>query len=231
MATFERYFRALVEGGRKGKPDRLLLAFLTLLSVPYGFVLSLRAWAYRRGILPSHVLGRPVISVGNLTVGGTGKTPAVAMLAKYFISRGKRVAVLSRGYGGTLRETAVVSDGERLFHSPAEAGDEPYLLASTVHGLMVVVGVNRWQGGRLALERLAPDLFILDDGFQHLRLKRDLDILLLDSSRPFGNACSTADHNASVAGLSLFRLVKLPTHTTPASSRRQLGTGASGLPA
>ena len=187
MATVETYFRELVEGRRRGWFDRILLALLTLLSVPYELLLRLRARAYAAGILPPTVWTRPVISVGNLTVGGTGKTPAVAMLAKYFIARGKRVAVLSRGYGGSIRGEAIVSDGETLFLSAAEAGDEPYLLASTVPGLMAVVGANRFRAGLLAKERLAPDIFILDDGFQHLRLKRKLDILLLDCSRPFGN--------------------------------------------
>lgn len=187
MATCERYFRELVEGKKKGVLDRLLLRILTLFSVPYELLLKLRAHAYETGLLRSYRLGRPVISVGNLTVGGTGKTPAVAMLAKYFIARGKRVAVLSRGYGGTLTGETIVSDGETLFHTAVEAGDEPYLLAASIPGIMVVVGANRVRAGNLAMERLSPDIFILDDGFQHLRLKRTLDILLLDSSRPFGN--------------------------------------------
>ena len=183
----ETYFRDLVEGRRQGWFDRVLLALLTLLSGPYELLLRLRAHAYAAGILKAHSLDCPVISVGNLTVGGTGKTPAVAMLAKYFIARGKRVAVLSRGYGGSLRGEAIVSDGKTLFLSAAEAGDEPYLLASTVPGLMMIVGANRFRAGVLAKERLTPDIFILDDGFQHLMLKRTLDILLLDCSRPFGN--------------------------------------------
>ncbi len=187
MATVEGYFRELVDGRRRGWLDRVLLTLLTLLSFPYELLLRLRARAYTAGVLTSHSLGRPVISVGNLAVGGTGKTPAVAMLAKYFIARGKRVAVLSRGYGGSFRGEAVVSDGETLFLTAAEAGDEPYLLASTIPGLMAVVGANRFRAGILAMERLAPDIFILDDGFQHMRLQRTLDILLLDSGRPFGN--------------------------------------------
>ena len=187
MTTLGVYYRELVEGRRCGRFDRLLLVLLQILSVPYEWLLRLRARAYAAGLLPSRGLGRPVISVGNLTVGGTGKTPAVAMLAKYFISRGKRVVVLSRGYGGSLRREAVVSDGESIFHSAAEAGDEPFLLASTIPGLMAVIGSNRFRAGTLAMEQLAPDIFILDDGFQHLRLERSLNILLLDSGRPFGN--------------------------------------------
>lgn len=188
MAKPERYFRELWEGKRHGTADRLLLFILTLLSFPYELVLRLRAAAYAAGLLRSCRLPRPVISVGNLTVGGTGKTPAVAMLARHFISRGKRVSVLSRGYGGTLSgKGGIVSDGTAVHLTPEEAGDEPYLLAATVPGLSVVVGADRYRAGLLAMERLSPDIFILDDGFQHLRLKRDLNILLLDSSRPFGN--------------------------------------------
>jgi tetraacyldisaccharide 4'-kinase len=187
MAVLERYYRELAEGKRSGLLDRLLLALLTLCALPYELVMRIRARAYAAGLLAVRTLGRPVISVGNLTVGGTGKTPAVAMLAHYFLARGKRVAVLSRGYGGSSRREAVVSDGASIFLSPREAGDEPYLLASTVPGLMVVVGADRYRAGTLAMDRLAPDLFILDDGFQHLRLARDLDILLLDCRNPFGN--------------------------------------------
>lgn len=188
MSKVDRYFRDLWDGTRCGPWDRLLLAFLTLLSFPYGLILRLRACAYAAGFFRSYRLPRPVISVGNLTVGGTGKTPAVAMLAKYFISRGKRVAVLSRGYGGALRGgLGLVSDGTARILTPNEAGDEPCLLAATVPGLAVVVGADRYRAGLFAMERLAPDIFILDDGFQHLRLERDLNILLLDSDRPFGN--------------------------------------------
>jgi tetraacyldisaccharide 4'-kinase len=188
MAKPDHYFRDLWSGKRHGPADRLLLALLTILSFPYEQVVRLRAWAYRSGVLSSRRLPRPVISVGNLTVGGTGKTPAVAMLAKYFISRGKRAVVLSRGYGGTLRGgLGIVSDGTNLLLTPGEGGDEPYLLATTVSGLAVVVGADRYRAGLFAMERLAPDIFILDDGFQHLRLDRDLNILLLDNGQPFGN--------------------------------------------
>jgi tetraacyldisaccharide 4'-kinase len=121
-------------------------------------------------------------------MGGTGKTPTVELIARELMSRGKRVAVLTRGYGGSLEgEIRIVSDGERLLLAPEEAGDEPFLLASSLPGLMVVMGSDRYRAGCLALNELSPDCFILDDGFQHQRLGRDLDILLLDGTLPFDN--------------------------------------------
>lgn len=184
----ERYFRELISGKRDKAGDRLLLGLLKGAALAYALLLRLRAAAYRIGILPSRRLPVPVISVGNIVLGGTGKTPAVAWLADYFLKRGKRVAVLTRGYGGSLEgEARVVSDGSNLLLSPEEAGDEPCLLARKLPGLMVVMGADRYQAGELALRELQPDIFLLDDGFQHLRLKRDLNILLLDAERPFAN--------------------------------------------
>ena len=184
------YFRDIVEGKRTG-PGVLLLRILFLIfSIPYGLILHLRALAYAWGLLRSFRLSKPVISVGNITVGGTGKTPMVALLASYYISKGKRVAVLSRGYGGSLHgETRIVSDGREIFLTPGEAGDEPFMLATRIPGLLVVIGPDRYKAGLFAQERLDPDIFILDDGFQHVRLKRDLNILLLNRSKPFGNGC------------------------------------------
>ncbi|WP_306533210.1 tetraacyldisaccharide 4'-kinase [Geobacter sp.] len=186
--SFEGYFRSLVSGERRGLVDRLLLAFLVMFSVPYGIVVRLRALAYAKGIFRVHRLNRPVISVGNLTVGGTGKTPMVALVTRLLMERGKRVAVISRGYGGSLEgEMRIVSDGYTVFLTAAEAGDEPVHLATAVPGLMAVIGSDRHAAGRLALEQLNPDVFILDDGFQHLRLHRDLNILLMDCRSPLGN--------------------------------------------
>ena len=186
--SFEGYFRGLASGERRGLADRLLLALLTILSVPYGAAVRLRAFAYASGIFRAHRLNRPVISVGNLTVGGTGKTPMVALVARLLMARGKRVAVISRGYGGSLEgEIRIVSDGRTVFLTAAEAGDEPVHLATAVPGLMAVIGTDRHAAGLLAQERLNPDVFILDDGFQHLRLHRDLNILLMDCRAPLGN--------------------------------------------
>jgi tetraacyldisaccharide 4'-kinase len=182
----ETYFRKLVNGEAACLADRLLLFLLVALSIPYSLFMRCRAFLYRIGIIPSRSLPRPVISVGNVTMGGTGKTPMTLFLARELMGRGKRVAVLTRGYGGSKEgETLIVADGSGLLLGPEEAGDEPCLLASALPGLMVVMGPNRYAAGELAMARLDPDLFIVDDGFQHLRLKRDLDILLLDGNNPF----------------------------------------------
>jgi tetraacyldisaccharide 4'-kinase len=186
--TSQTYWRELADGRRNGLADKIGLSCLTPLAWAYSFVLRLRAALYQSGIFKSRNLPRPVVSIGNITVGGTGKTPVTSYISRYLIKQGLRVAVLSRGYGGTLEgQTSVVSDGLTIMLSAVECGDEPYLLASTVPGLMVVIGTDRYAAGMLAMQQLAPDIFLLDDGFQHLRLHRDLDILLQDFSRPFGN--------------------------------------------
>lgn len=182
------FWRNLASGEERGAAARLLGAVLAIPAVLYGLVVRLRALAYANGLFAVRRLDRPVISVGNLTVGGTGKTPMVAYLARRLMARGKRVAVISRGYGGSLEgETRIVSDGRTIVLSAAEAGDEPVHLATSVPGLMAVIGADRYAAGLLALEQLDPDVFILDDGYQHLRLHRDLNILLMDCNRPLGN--------------------------------------------
>jgi tetraacyldisaccharide 4'-kinase len=130
----------------------------------------------------------PVVSVGNLAVGGTGKTPTVDYIAKHYLARGKRVAVVSRGYGGRgAGEVGIVSDGKQLLLSADLAGDEPRLLAQRNPDLIVLVAPRRVLGVRAAIDRFGAEIIILDDGFQHLAVQRDLDIVLLDARRPFGN--------------------------------------------
>lgn len=185
------YWRDLANGTRSGILDRLVLALLIPLALPYAMAQRLRARLYLSGILKSNKLPRPVVSVGNITVGGTGKTPVTAYIACHLMARGVKVAVLSRGYGGTMEgQTAIVSNGREIFLSAEECGDEPFLLAKMVPGLIVAIGADRHAAGLLAMERLSPDLFLLDDGFQHVRLHRDLNILLLDCTSPFGNGWS-----------------------------------------
>jgi tetraacyldisaccharide 4'-kinase len=128
------------------------------------------------------------VSIGNITVGGTGKTPAACMLAQWGRNEGYRVAVLSRGYGGSHKSGALeVSDGYHMNATPAEAGDEACLLARKLPGVPVIVSRRRSVGGRRAVERFGSNFFVLDDGFQHLALKRDLNLVLIDAMCPFGN--------------------------------------------
>ncbi len=187
-ASLSTYWRGLASGKGATLADRLALALLIPLSLPYSLIQRLRAGLYRCGVLQSRKLPCPVISIGNITVGGTGKTPVTALIGRLLLSQGFKVAVLSRGYGGSCEgQTAIASDGKTILLSAEECGDEPFLLASTLPGLMVVIGSNRHAAGLLAMERLQPDIFLLDDGFQHLPLQRDLNILLLDAQNPFGN--------------------------------------------
>lgn len=188
MKSPDRYFRELWEGKRSGWVDKLIVALLVPFALVYSVVLRIRGFLYSRGIMPSFALGVPVISVGNLSVGGTGKTPLTILIARLLIARGKRVVVLSRGYGGAGGNAVrIVSDGIGILLPVSEAGDEPVLLARSVPGLIVVTCSDRYRGGLAALKQFRPDIFLLDDGFQHLRLQRDLNILLLDAVRPFGN--------------------------------------------
>ncbi|WP_224984996.1 tetraacyldisaccharide 4'-kinase [Geomonas agri] len=199
MADLERYYQDLLAGKCARLRDKALLGLLRLASRPYALVMRQRALCYRLGIFRSHQLPRPVISVGNIAVGGTGKTPTVAWIASYLMAQGKKVCVLSRGYGGSEEgRVRIVSDGASLLLTPEQAGDEPCQLAGMLPGLMVVIGSDRYRAGLHALERLNPDIFIMDDGYQHLKLRRDLNILLLDAVNPFVdlNQGSGAAHDA-----------------------------------
>ncbi|MDX2031334.1 MAG: tetraacyldisaccharide 4'-kinase [Blastocatellia bacterium] len=148
----------------------------------YEWAVRGRIALYRRGVFATRRLGAPVISVGNLTVGGTGKTPCVAFLARLLGEEGLAVAILSRGYRRASRGRVEVSDGREIRCSPAEAGDEPYLLARSCPGARVIVDSDRYAAGRWLEERARVSVFLLDDGFQHLRLGRDLNLLLWDGT-------------------------------------------------
>ncbi|HWT00107.1 MAG TPA: tetraacyldisaccharide 4'-kinase [Pyrinomonadaceae bacterium] len=161
---------------------------LAPLGALYSAVTRARLALYRRGALRVHKITQPVVSVGNITTGGTGKTPLVEWVARAAAREGRRPCVLTRGYG---REDAgrrvIVSDGERVLADAREGGDEPRLLAETLRGIAAVVSdADRVSAARWAAEHLESDLFILDDGFQHLRLARDLDIVAVDATNPWG---------------------------------------------
>jgi tetraacyldisaccharide 4'-kinase len=161
---------------------------LAPLGTLYGAVARARLRLYRSGFLKSERVGAPVVSVGNLTAGGTGKTPLVEWAARALAREGSRVCVLTRGYGRADEGRRVVaSDGARVLAEVAECGDEPRLLAERLSGAAsVVCDRDRVAAARWAREELGAEVFVLDDGFQHLRIARDLDIVTLDATAPWG---------------------------------------------
>jgi tetraacyldisaccharide 4'-kinase len=159
------------------------------LSALYGAVTRTRLSLYNRGTFHTTKLDRPVISVGNITAGGTGKTPLVEWISKALADQRKNVCILTRGYGrANPQRQIVVSDGHSILATAAEAGDEPYLLATKLLGSAgVISNIDRISAGRYAIENFGTDCFVLDDGFQHLRLARDLNIVTIDATNPWGS--------------------------------------------
>lgn len=168
---------------RPGAAAAALLAPLAIPEAAFRGGVALRALLAPRG----ERAGAPVISVGNLAVGGAGKTPATLAIAERLVARGRRVAVLSRGYGVARTDARVVSDGRALRLDAAEGGDEPVLLARRLPGVAVLCAPRRIEVARLAVNALGADALLLDDGFQHRALARDLDVVVLDASNPVGN--------------------------------------------
>ncbi len=170
-------------------PKGILYEFLKFCSTFYGFGSGLKNFLYDKKILKPKRVKAFVISVGNMTTGGVGKTPVVSEIAKYLISQGKKVAIVSRGYGGRLsnRKINMISDGLIIFFDALQAGDEPYWLAENTPGCYVFTCRNRFLAAKYAVESFGVEYIILDDGFQHRKLYRNLDIVLMDSVKGFGN--------------------------------------------
>ncbi len=204
LEKLETYVLTVIEDRRRGRMATLLRGLLRHLSHLYIAIVQTRLRLFQHGIFRHHTLGCQVVSVGNLTVGGTGKTPIVEIFARALQQNGRKVAILSRGYKKyepplwhklwhriTFRELStpprVVSDGRHLLLDSMMSGDEPYMLASNLPDVAVVVDKDRVKGGRYAIGKLACDTLILDDGFQYLALKHRLDIVLVDRTNPFGN--------------------------------------------
>lgn len=173
----------------RGESRSLFLeSFLFAISIGYGGSVKLREALYKKGVLQSKRLPCPVISIGNITVGGSGKTPMTIYVAEFIQHLGYGVAIISRGYKGQAEKIGgVVSDGRIICMGPDKAGDEPFMIAQRLKTVPVIVGQNRFKAGRLAIQKFKPDVLLLDDGFQHLKLNRDIDLVLLDSKEPFGN--------------------------------------------
>ena len=163
---------------------RVLVSLLTIGSIPYGIITSVRNFLYDKNIIKSYSPNVKTIAVGNLTTGGVGKTPFTAALAEYCISRGKKVAIVSRGYGGELpnKDVNVVSDGEKIFFSAKEAGDEPVWLAEHCPSAVVLTCSSRSKAAMKAEKDFGCDVIIADDAFQHRKLNRNDNLVLIDQA-------------------------------------------------
>ncbi len=185
--NWKNSYLRLVQGKKKGPFVPIALFFLLLASYVYGLLILLRNALYRARILPRLGLEVPVISVGNITIGGTGKTPLVRLVADMIKKKGKEPAILIRGYKGSFQgDVGVVSDGHSILMEPEAAGEEALMLATQLPGVPVIIGTSRYKTGLYAVNELGVDAIILDDGFQHRHLKRNLDIVAIDATNPFG---------------------------------------------
>jgi tetraacyldisaccharide 4'-kinase len=203
MEAFATYTVDVIYGRREEGLARLWGAVLLGLSLLYRLIVYIRGRLYHYRILRAQHLGCLVVVVGNLTVGGTGKTPVVERLARTLHGKGRKVAILSRGYKSRKepvyrkwirwilhqppRPPKVVSDGETVFCDSEEAGDEPYMLARNLPGVVVVTDKDRVKAGQFAIRQFGVDTLILDDGFQYYQLQDHLQLLLVDTTNPFGN--------------------------------------------
>ena len=200
----EQYFLGLMARGKKSFPDQVMIALLFFASRFYRMGIQFRNWMYDKRVIRNHALGCLVVSIGNLTCGGTGKTPVVEVIARTLSAQGRKVGILSRGYRSKKRSLwfrisqmfaaqkielppKVVSDGQNLLLNSDFAGDEPYMLASNLKNVAVLVDKDRVKSGVYAIDHFETDVIILDDGFQYLMLKPHINIVLVDSTDPFGN--------------------------------------------
>lgn len=187
MESLKTKIEAIILGQEVGR-NLPLATLLSITSWAYELIIKLRLFLYQKNIAKSHRLPCMVISIGNIVLGGTGKTPLTIYLAELLKRLGLKVVILSRGYMGAAEQKGgLVSDGRQFFMTPIDAGDEPFMMAGILNGIPIFVGKNRFENGRIAMERFQPDVILLDDGFQHLQVKRDIDLVLLDHVNPLGN--------------------------------------------
>ena len=204
LERFERYAVDVILERKEGGRANVLKFVLGLFAVAYERAVQARLALYRKRVFRAQEIGCPVISIGNLTVGGTGKTPVAEMLARELQKRGRRVAILSRGYKSVPRPfiqrlknrvfkhldlfpPRIVSDGARVLLDSRRAGDEPHMLAKNLPGVCVLVDKDRVKSGLHALRHFDSDVLLLDDGLQYQRLRHRLDVVLVDCQSPFGN--------------------------------------------
>ena len=204
LERFERYAVDVILERREGGRANALKVLLGGFALAYGRAVQIRLRLYRKRLLRAQELGCPVVSIGNLTVGGTGKTPVAEMLARELHNRGRRVAILSRGYKSVPRPFAqrlrnkvfkhldlfpprIVSDGKNVLLDSRRAGDEPHMLAKNLPGVCVLVDKDRVKSGMHAIRHFGSNILLLDDGLQYQRLRHRTDVVLVDRQSPFGN--------------------------------------------
>lgn len=203
--SVQDYVLDVIYERKQGKLVKSARAFLRVLSVLFTWVVQLRIRLYNIGIFKTKSLGCMIVSIGNITVGGTGKTPAVELFAKALLKEGRKVAVISRGYRSSSRfrmkrfmkkwfllipkdkHVKVVSDGKKIYLNSYLAGDEPYMLAKNLPGVVVVADKDRIRAGEYVIQKYGIDTIILDDGYQYLTLNPRYDVVLVDTTNPFGN--------------------------------------------
>jgi len=195
MPEMKYWQRVWNDGGSSSRYTVIsIIAFA--ISLPYLLIINFRNWLYDRKIIASVKLPCPVISVGNITVGGTGKTPCVIMLAQMLSSHGFKPAILSRGYGGkNTKSVNIVSDGKNILLDSKTAGDEPFLMAKSLRSIPIIVGPRRIKTGSAAINLFGANVLICDDAMQHRQIFRDINLVLLDSQDPLGMDMSCRGEN------------------------------------
>lgn len=184
--TTRRFAERVVSGWGEGFTGATGIA-LDAAAVAYRGLLGTRGWLYEHGVLRARTLSCPIVSLGNLTVGGTGKTPATELAVQRLAELGHRPAVVSRGFGRRSRGVHVVADVASIRLEAEEAGDEPFLLARRLPGVPVIVGADRWEAARIAIEQYRSTAVVLDDGFQQRTLTTSLEVVMARARRPWGN--------------------------------------------
>jgi len=184
---FSNYYKLIVDG--KGyRPDMIVIRLcLSILSFLFYLIISFRNFLYDRNLLPIKKVNVPVICVGNITTGGTGKTPFIIFLAKQLFSRKIKCVIISRGYKRLSKNTEIVSDYSEILSNVNSAGDEPLMLAMNLTGIPVIVDQDRYKAAQMAVRSFNPQIILMDDGFQHRRFFRNKDIVIIDGLNPFGN--------------------------------------------
>lgn len=186
----ESYFYQLVHGHVRTGWDNISLFVMSFFAILYGFGLKMKLFCYKAGIFKEYKMPCKVISLGNITLGGTGKTPTARTVATMIKEMGYKVVLLNRGYRANYdKPVGIVSDGKEIYMTAYEAGDEAYLLAKQLPGIPVVIGKDRAISGEYVAKNMDVDVMIMDDGYQHWQLARDIDIVLVDTLTMFGNSC------------------------------------------